>query len=225
MNTELIWHGSFKNGEIDKCCTYLEYNINYLIRVDGTNVSNRLHPWIKSNAGVLLMCLRRMTYLLHMFEASYNILAITFRFQCVCETSDILYGFDLTKIPQVNSYTTVNIILWLLQRPTYIMHGLLPSRPHGFIPHFHQLITEWCASLLLGCLLPVPMINIDMGHETGLSARFMGPTWGPSGADRTQVGPMLASWTLLSGIDFEMTSRLFDAPLVTRSRSSQWPVT
>ena len=32
-----------------------------------------------------------------------------------------------------------------------------------------------------------------------LIARFMGPTWGPSGADRTQVGPMLASWTLLSG--------------------------
>ena len=33
-----------------------------------------------------------------------------------------------------------------------------------------------------------------------LVARFMGPTWGPSGADRTQVGPMLAPWTLLSGI-------------------------
>ena len=30
-------------------------------------------------------------------------------------------------------------------------------------------------------------------------ARFMGATWGPSGADRTQVGPMLAPWTLLSG--------------------------
>ena len=27
----------------------------------------------------------------------------------------------------------------------------------------------------------------------------MGPTWGPSGADRFQVGPMLAPWTLLSG--------------------------
>ena len=25
-----------------------------------------------------------------------------------------------------------------------------------------------------------------------LIARFMGPTWGPSGADRTQEGPMLA---------------------------------
>ena len=28
----------------------------------------------------------------------------------------------------------------------------------------------------------------------------MGPTWGPSGADRTQVGAMLAPWTLLSGL-------------------------
>ena len=31
-----------------------------------------------------------------------------------------------------------------------------------------------------------------------LIARFMEPTWGPSGADRTQVGPMLAPWTLPS---------------------------
>ena len=29
---------------------------------------------------------------------------------------------------------------------------------------------------------------------------FMGPTRGPSGADRTQVGPMLAPWTMLSGV-------------------------
>ena len=32
-----------------------------------------------------------------------------------------------------------------------------------------------------------------------LIARFMGPTWHTPGADRTQVGPMLAPWTLLSG--------------------------
>ena len=29
---------------------------------------------------------------------------------------------------------------------------------------------------------------------------FMGLTFGPSGADRAQVGPMLAPWTLLSGL-------------------------
>ena len=36
-----------------------------------------------------------------------------------------------------------------------------------------------------------------------LIARFMWPTWGPSGADRTEVGPMLAPWTLLSGTCFQ----------------------
>ena len=30
-------------------------------------------------------------------------------------------------------------------------------------------------------------------------ARFMGPKWGPSGAEGTQVGPILAPWTLLYG--------------------------
>ena len=33
-----------------------------------------------------------------------------------------------------------------------------------------------------------------------LIARFMGPTWGPSGAARTQVGPILVPWTMQSGM-------------------------
>ena len=35
--------------------------------------------------------------------------------------------------------------------------------------------------------------------KTTQVARLMGPTWGQSGTDRTQVGPMLAPWILLSG--------------------------
>ena len=30
-------------------------------------------------------------------------------------------------------------------------------------------------------------------------AKFMGPTWGPTGSCRPQMGPMLVPWTLLSG--------------------------
>ena len=37
---------------------------------------------------------------------------------------------------------------------------------------------------------------------TPLITKFMGPTWGPSGADRTQMGPMLAPWSLLSGTPY-----------------------
>ena len=33
----------------------------------------------------------------------------------------------------------------------------------------------------------------------GQIAKFIGPTWGPPGSSRPQMGPMLAPWTLLSG--------------------------
>ena len=37
------------------------------------------------------------------------------------------------------------------------------------------------------------------GPVLTLIERFLATTWGPSGSDRTQVGHMLAPWTLLSG--------------------------
>ena len=37
-----------------------------------------------------------------------------------------------------------------------------------------------------------------------LIARFMGPTWDPSGVNRTHVGPMWAPWALLSGVECEL---------------------
>ena len=44
-----------------------------------------------------------------------------------------------------------------------------------------------------------------------LIALFMRPTWDPPGADRTQVGPMWATWTLLSGLEVEAVAViLFD---------------
>ena len=36
--------------------------------------------------------------------------------------------------------------------------------------------------------------------KTSQIAKFMGPTWGPPGSCRPQMGPMLAPWTLLSGL-------------------------
>ena len=50
-----------------------------------------------------------------------------------------------------------------------------------------------CYVQVLVCWLPL------YGMMAALIARFTGPTWVPSGADRTQEGPMLAPGTLLSG--------------------------
>ena len=45
-------------------------------------------------------------------------------------------------------------------------------------------------------------VLVKTGRCNGISqvAKFMGPTWGPTGSCRPQMGPMLAPWTLLSGL-------------------------
>ena len=60
-------------------------------------------------------------------------------------------------------------------------------------PQYFLQLFVFCAVFNIEAVFPFRDI-------TSLIARFMGPTWGPSGADRTQVGPMLAPWTLLSGL-------------------------
>ena len=48
-------------------------------------------------------------------------------------------------------------------------------------------------------------------------ARLMGPAWGPSGADRTQVGPTLATETLLSGQFHPRISATWSSQISCRS--------
>ena len=65
------------------------------------------------------------------------------------------------------------------------------------------LTFTWIFFLKLADILgvfPYVCILCSISYYISLIARLMGPTWGPSGADRTQVGPMLAPWTLLSGM-------------------------
>ena len=75
-------------------------------------------------------------------------------------------------------------------------------------PGFEKQYPENDKSVCNGILIEVSLSEatphsvkwyINIWRFVGLIAMFMGPTWEPSGADRTQVGPMLAPWTLLSG--------------------------
>ena len=57
-----------------------------------------------------------------------------------------------------------------------------------------------------------------------LTARFMGPTWGPSGADRTQVVPMLAPcWPHELCYMGKLSLRQFTVPSVTTQLSNWQP--
>ena len=54
-------------------------------------------------------------------------------------------------------------------------------------------------------------------------ARFMGITLGSSGADRTQVGPMLAPWTLLSGLSLPSVPLSNWIIMLLNKRCHPWP--
>ena len=68
-------------------------------------------------------------------------------------------------------------------------------------------------NLKTGHRKPVMTTRMACPPIRSLIERFMGPTWGPSGADRTQVGPMLAPWTLLSGVLSMVNRRRTNVPV------------
>ena len=78
----------------------------------------------------------------------------------------------------------------------FFLVTLVPCRNHYWVltQHFNtRSIYE------LNCLNIQNSPGTPLTGTTTPIASFMGPTWGASGADRTQVGPMLAPWILLSG--------------------------
>ena len=89
-----------------------------------------------------------------------------------------------------------------------LSYGWMDNCPcRKYSGYLHRLLGTLMRSILLKILYSKFKFSSDtcicydsiLAISSILIARFMGPTWGPSGADRTQVGPMLAPWTLLSG--------------------------
>ena len=82
------------------------------------------------------------------------------------------------------------IHLWF---PCYNIINILHAFPTNFTPNcgciYRKIFT-----------MQRNMENTAMQQYAGMIAKFMRPSWGPTGADRAQVGPMLAPWTLLSGL-------------------------
>ena len=101
----------------------------------------------------------------------------------------------------------LNENVWILLK---ISLRFVPKVPVNNIPSLVQIMAwrrpgdkplsePMMVSLLMHiCVTRPQRVNARSAAAT-LIARSMGPTWGPSGADRTQVGPMLAPWILLSG--------------------------
>ena len=60
----------------------------------------------------------------------------------------------------------------------------------------HQKFPLWTASKRWNGLYDIEIPMMKVGNP---DSKVHGADMGPSGADSTQMGPMLAPWTLLSG--------------------------
>ena len=90
----------------------------------------------------------------------------------------------------------------------------------------------WChcnGLYISGLLQDIQLNKYDIAYSPSQIAKFMGPTCGPPGSCRPQMGPMLAPWTLLSGLIWmfihEVVGPVWGNPLVTDGFPSKGPVT
>ena len=75
---------------------------------------------------------------------------------------------------------------------------------NNYIPHkVIDIIIYPCLEVIAG-LANICYQKLWCYSLVSQTAKFMGPTWGPPGSYRPQMGPVLAPWTLLSGIPYKL---------------------
>ena len=82
----------------------------------------------------------------------------------------------------------------------------------GFIVHLYieGLVQERTSSIVN----TLEFVFFAQTHrcDTVPDSKFHGPTWGPPGSCRPQMGPMLAPWTLLSGVTWAAVDLRYPTP-------------
>ena len=81
---------------------------------------------------------------------------------------------------------------------TYVFHSNLFTSWWSFCSNCGGMTMNWYHQIRYVRKRSSPTTIVWM-TKLALIARFMGSTWGPHGTDRTQMGPILAPLTLLSG--------------------------
>ena len=112
----------------------------------------------------------------------------------------LLFGTMLAVAPQMTSLPSIYIV-WII----FISASTIMTTQESVI--LADLVSHESLPSAIGINRFARSIGVLIGPTVGgriptyftQIARLMGPTWGPPGDDRTQVGPMMAPWTLLSG--------------------------
>ena len=136
-----------------------------------------LVEFIQVYRGLRAVCHTHITWSYDTYE-ELGLLLVHYCFCCGSPPVNLYVFFMVTALARGRSYPKCKYNITIHWWRHYEQNGTVTNRT----------VCIWVGSWDAVVLLP------------SLIARFMGPTWGPPGADRTQVGPMMATWTLLSGL-------------------------
>ena len=104
----------------------------------------------------------------------------------------------------------------------YVLSKVQDEITYSF-PNFN-VATRWEYNLFLYFIMDITTCWSDLIYRMSSQiAKFMGPTWGPPGSCRPQLGPMLVPWTLLSGVVSRGSSSvILDKTLPAKTYSKSW---
>ena len=90
------------------------------------------------------------------------------------------FSYEISSMKMNVSICIQTLLVFVYEGPIYSMSAFIQVMFRHLLVDLNQ---SWSSSLMSSQI-----------------TRFMGPTWGPPGSCRPQMGPILAPWTLLSGI-------------------------
>ena len=115
-----------------------------------------------------------------------------------CYVGGMLIQYTIYSGPHTLWARNLHMLQWTSFSSVRVMRFWLFVGPRPYPKIDNSKSTRPSGTILVDIFVNIPTICSQKCIHT-LIARFMGPTRSPSGADRTQVGPMLAPWTLQSG--------------------------
>ena len=160
-------------------------------------------PWLISWSKVqtwlsTIRCCNRQLLLIYEKASKYCIINVALKRKC--SHIQVIYATDYTKTchfdnfrcSQWRQFRQYDISIQCSSNRTWLMWHRTVNQINSQPLHCYIMCHTWEYER--------PVVTaVGEGEMNTQIARFVGLTWGPSGADRTQVGPMLAPWTLLSG--------------------------
>ena len=101
------------------------------------------------------------------------------------------------------------------------------ARSEHLFLHVYLIFHTYCSIYPFKIVFPLKLSLHVLWMRTYQIARFLWPTWGPPGSCRSQMGPMLATGTLLSGTLCWYLQAALIARLcwIQQSAANTWPNT